>query len=205
MNGFKRSISVFLIAAVLGTSTFAPRRADAVAIGASGGTIPLAVKVVVGVTAVMLVVGGTIAWESRCGKDTYEKFTGDGNCATNKFARAVTNFMDKYWEYIFWPYVVGAILLDGESGRAVQFGEVTAEDVTQKLGLSNGDMAVTFNSELEQVNAIRELAERAALEQKTPENAIKAAGAVWEKYKNTVSPDTLLVANAIAQNLNQQL
>lgn len=92
---------------------------------------------------------------------------------------------------------LGLLLLDGEQGQQVAFGELSSEDASQ-MGVSESERLI-FNSELDQANFLTTHVESRMVEIKSPSNEDSIAA--WAEVKNEVSPETLSVMAKVLSQL----
>ncbi|MEK7690085.1 MAG: hypothetical protein AAB425_03600 [Bdellovibrionota bacterium] len=98
--------------------------------------------------------------------------------------------------------IIGGIILDEQSGQ-VSFAEIETEEKALSLGL-NAAEAQAYNSELDQVNAVRETIEAEVAT--VDGDRLKAAEALWADYgANALSQDAWSAVQKVSHNLAVQL
>ena len=167
-----------MISAILATS-FVPRQSQAAVGGVmsifGGAGIP--VMVVGGVT----VAGGVALY----GTALAIKAEGSDSDAWRAFGIGILSLG---------VTLVGLVVLDSKDQQGVTFGPLD-EKTAQTLNVSPNELSA-YNSELDEVNAIRDEVTARLLESKNP--TVQESQAAWAEFKDSISPESFSVVEKIS-------
>jgi len=177
-NSIKKLV-VFGLALCLVFSVIQPRRSEA----AVGGIVCLAggAGVPVVVTGGVMVLGGVLLGASAGASQN-----GIG------FGAALLGVVG---------ILFGLVVLDGEGSRDIAFSTIT-EDQAAQLGLSEAQ-AQAYNSELSEINAIRETIQADVLTQvdKGEDVTAQTVSDSWQSYRGVLSADAFLALEKVSMQL----
>ena len=184
-NTFKRSISALMISAVLATG-FVPRQSQA----AVGGVM----SIFGGAGIPVMVVGGvtTAGGLALYGTALAVKAGGSDSDGWRAFGIGILSIG---------VTLVGLVVLDSKDQQGAVFG--TLDDKTaQAMNISSNELAA-YNSELDEVNAIRDEVTARLLESKNP--TVQESQAAWSELKGSISPESFSVVEKISLNMVSQI
>lgn len=93
---------------------------------------------------------------------------------------------------------VGIVVLDQERGGTFAYSAITPEQAAT-LGITDAHALEVYNSEVPQINAIRETVAKQLDAQKSQGQsvAVQDSAALWAQYGTTLSPESFEVMNTI--------
>ncbi|MBT3981013.1 MAG: hypothetical protein HOE90_06640 [Bacteriovoracaceae bacterium] len=97
--------------------------------------------------------------------------------------------------------LIGILILD-ENVSEIEFSRIETAEEAALLDVSIDDAKV-FNSEIFELNAIKQTVTKKSNELKNP--TLKKINEFWKSYEEMLSPQTLLVASKISNKLAQSL